>query len=338
MIPYPPKPWTEATRIVGTGSRRGIDELRTRIPDVSRLPLYNDFCLTQAPDGSWHCIGILFEGTPDGGFRQDRLFHYSADSLGGRYTSDGYVDLGYGRTGGVWAPCVIWEGGRALMYYACLSAPVMTIRVAESADPRMRTWTRVHSGAEVIVQEPGARDPEVIRDPDANGYILYYVASVPDGDRVLNVVRARVSRDLVAWSEPRTVLGTPTGYIAAESVFVLRKGGYYYLWISGSDYNRISLYVSTDPMDFGDADANRIEEQPGHACEVVQAGGRYWMACVAVSSVPGLLSGPGIPVSQHDLEGVYLQPLEWKRATPEMLRRVVGTHGPRDHGASGPSR
>jgi hypothetical protein len=123
------------------------------------------------------------------------------------------------------------------------------------------------------------------------------------------------------------VLGTPPGYGGAESVFVLQKNGLYYLWVCGSlDYSVMSLYISRDPFNFGDVVANRIEEQWGHAPEIVRANGSYWIACVAIASVPGLDTAKehNLPVTQHDLEGVWIQPLAWRTATPDIKDRVVG--------------
>jgi len=95
---------------------------------------------------------------------------------------------------------------------------------------------------------------------------------------------------------------------------------------SSADYAVMSLYISKDPFNFGDVVANRIEEQPGHAPEIVRANNRYWMACVAIASVPGLDTDKkhDLPIAQHDLEGVWIQPLDWQSATPEMQSKVVG--------------
>jgi hypothetical protein len=110
-------------------------------------------------------------------------------------------------------------------------------------------------------------------------------------------------------------------------VFVLQRAGYNYLWISSTaDYGVMSLYISTDPINFGDPVANRIEEQSGHASEIVHSEGRDWMACVAIASVRGLdppNAKHDLPIGQHDLEGVYVQPLEWRPATPQMVGKVV---------------
>lgn len=323
MIPYPSKPWTQATRLIGDRPQLGLAALRDTAPSFGRLPLYNDFTLVSDGEGRWHCIGILFEGTRAEDFRQDRLFHYVSDSLQGPYRSLGYVDLGYGKKSGVWAPFVFREGDRTLMFYATMADNQLSIRVAEALDPGMRSWRRGIGGKEVlVVSEPSARDPQVIKDRRTGRYFLYYVSEERVGPNTKNVVRVRTSNDLLTWGEPKTVLGTPPGYVAAESVFVLQKGQYYFLWISGFDYSEMSLYVSKDPFNFGGAVANRIEEQPGHACEIVQTQGRYWMASVAIASVRGLPFGQDLPIAQHDLEGVYLQPLEWRAASAGEEERV----------------
>jgi hypothetical protein len=326
MIPYPAKPWAQATRIIGSGPQPPLPGLKGNAPSFDRTPLYNDFCLAQSSDGRWHCIGILFEGRSQAEFRQDRLFHYVADSLGGPYHSVGYLDLGYGKEAGVWAPCIVREGRRALMYYAYAGKDRLSIRVAQAEDAQFNIWRRGAAGHEIVATEEGARDPEIIRDKRTGLYLMFYVCAVKSGHQWTGVVRVRTSADLLNWSKPRTVLGTPPGYEQSESVFVLQENGHYYMWVSSAtDYGLMSLYISMDPFNFGDAVANRIEEQRGHAPEIVRAEDRYWMACVAIASVPGLDTAKqhDLPIGQHDLEGVWLQPLEWRTASAEAKSKVV---------------
>jgi hypothetical protein len=273
VIPYPAKTWQQATLLVGD-------------PSLAR-PWYNDFCLIQDATGHWHCIGIVVEGTSDKDLRQNRLFHYIADSVSGPYHSIDYVDFGYARAANVWAPFAIPNERGTLMFYHYHDNPTYeksSIRVAEADDAALKSWRRLKVGREVLFEEPFARDPHVIRDPRRGGYLMYYVCGTRCAPDPENVVRVRSSHDLYSWSAPRTVLGTPPGYTAAESVFVLSENGYYYMWISGYDYSRMSLYISTDPFDFGDATTNRIEEQACHASEVVYADGKYWIACVQIAT------------------------------------------------------
>jgi len=325
LIPYPAKPWTQATRIVGARPQVPLAGLRGQAPGFDRTPLFNDFCMTQSGDGRWHCIGILFEGHSPGDFRQNRLFHFVSDAVDGPYQSVGYVDLGYGKEDGVWAPCIVRDGHRTLMYYAHAQKGGMSIRFAQAEDARLEKWHRSTGHDEIAMSEQGRRDPQIIKDGRTGKWLMYYVCSVKSGNDQQAVVRVRASPDLMKWSEPQTVLGSPPGYGSAESVFVLQEKGHYYMWVSNSgDYGVMSLYVSNDPFDFGDAAANRIEEQRGHAAEIVRADGRYWIACVAIASIPGLDTAQhhDLPIAQHDLEGVWIQPLEWRTATDAMKAKV----------------
>jgi hypothetical protein len=175
LIPCPAKPWAEAKRLVGNRSQLGLEKLKDKTPDYDRLPLYNDFCLFQDENKYWHCVGILFEGTAEQGFRQDRLFHYVADSVQGPYRSAGYVDLGYGKGAGVWAPFILRDNHRVLMYYATVGNDgpnEMSIRVAEAMDPQLRSWKRSVGRKDIVVLEPGARDSDIIRD-HRTGSIFY---------------------------------------------------------------------------------------------------------------------------------------------------------------------
>ena len=325
-IPYPAMPWSQSKRIVGDRPLPSLGGLRGKAPSFDRTPLYNDFCLTQSVDGRWHCIGILFEGKSQAEFRQNRLFHYVSDSIEGPYDSVGPLDLGYGKREGVWAPCIVHDEERTLMYYAYAGKEGMSIRVAQAEDAQLLRWHRGAGGVEILVTEEAARDPEIIKDQRTGLFLMFYVCAIKSANTWAGVVRVRTSTDLLKWSEPQTVLGTPPGYGGSESVFVLQTNGIYYMWVSGAeDYGVMSLYISMDPFNFGDIVENRIEEQPGHAAEVVGANGRYWMACVAIASVSNLDSAKrhDLPITQHDLEGVWIQPLEWRAATAAMKDKVV---------------
>jgi beta-xylosidase len=325
-IPYPAKPWSQANRIVGDRPQLSLDRLKGKAPSFDRTPLYNDFCLAQSIDGRWHCIGILFEGKSRAEFRQNQLFHYVSDSIEGPYHSVGRLDLGYGKRDGVWAPCIVRDENRTLMYYAHVGKEGMSIRVARAEDNQLLRWHRGAGNEEVLVTEEGARDPEIIKDQRTGLFLMFYVCSVKTANDWEGVVRVRTSTDLLKWSEPRTVLGTPPGYGGPESVFVLQNNGIYYMWVSGAeDYGVMSLYISMDPFNFGDVVENRIEQQPGHAAEILRAKGKYWMACVAIASVSNLDTAKrhDLPITQHDLEGVWIQPLEWRSATAAMKSKVV---------------
>ena len=92
-------------------------------------------------------------------------------------------------------------------------------------------------------------------------------------------------------------------FVTPESPFVIRRDGLYYLFVSGFDYARVALYVSEDPFDFGDPIANKVGEINGHAPEIVEENGHYYIACAHIASEPGMAPGAA------DLWGTYLQEL-----------------------------
>lgn len=327
-IPYLPLRWTEATQILGNSRRLPLSDLIGKRAGFDRTPLYNDFCITEGPDGRWHCIGILLEGHSLAGFRQDRLFHYVADALTGPYSSVGPLEFGHGKGTGVWAPCAVREGTRTLLFYAHLDkSERMSIRAVETVDAELKGWRPWAGGKAMFPPEEGNRDPEIIKDERTGQYLMYYVCGVQLNGNLTGAVRVRTSSDLINWSEPRTALGTPPGYDSPESVFVLQRSGYYYMWVSSAlDYALMSLYVSMDPFDFGDAVANRVDEQFGHACEVLESNGDLWMGCVAIASVAGINSPDvphHLPVAQHDLEGVWIQRIAWRSAAIQIQSKVT---------------
>jgi hypothetical protein len=327
-IPFLPLRWTEATQILGNTRRLPPSALVGKRAGFDRTPLYNDFCITEGSDGRWHCIGILFEGHSIAEFRQDRLFHYVADALTGPYRSVGPLDFGYGKHAGVWAPCAVREGARTLLFYAHRDkSEQMSIRAVETDDVELKVWRPWAGGKAMFPSEDGNRDPEIIKDGSTGQYLMYYVCEIQLNGNWTGVVRARTSTDLINWSEPRTALGTPPGYGSPESVFVLQRNGYYYMWVSSAlDYALMSLYVSMDPFSFGDAVASRVDEQFGHACEVVEVNGHFWMGCVAIASVPGINSPEvphHLPLAQHDLEGVWIQPIAWRSAATYIQSKVT---------------
>ena len=162
----------------------------------------------------------------------------------------------------------------------------------------------------MVFRQQDDRDFCVFWDDRLGTYLMYYAcAGVYPGLPGLNtIVRVRTSNDLFHWSDPVTVMGPPPGgYQCAESPLVLYRDGYYYLSVSGIDYSRVSLYPA----------ANRIEEQPGHAPEIVSDKGKDYMACSMVSTVPS--ASP----AAHDLDGILIHPLRWYKPDTGMEARVT---------------
>ena len=318
-IPRVAKPWSETLRLVGDGR-----------------PLYSDFALIKDKRDQWHCIGTFGE-SPDtlgsGYVLSDgyALFHAVGNSLNAPMTLLDKIPCQIASPQAyMWAPGVIWNRDRTtafLFYFHYLGSSEFKencVRLLTSNSPDLAAW-HPYGGPELpernmVFREQDDRDFCVFWDVRLGTYLMYYACAgtYPGLPGLNTIVRVRTSKDLLHWSAPTTVMGPPPGgYQCAESPFVLYRDGYYFLWVSGVDYSRISLYISEDPFNFGDPAANRIEEQPGHAPEIVSDQGQDYMACSMVSTVPSATPGA------NDLHGILIQPLRWDKPDAGMEARVT---------------
>jgi hypothetical protein len=311
-IPRVSKSWSESFRLVG-----------------GQYPLYSDFSLTKDALGQWHCIGTFGESpaTIGSGYELSdgyTLFHAVGSSLEAPMTHLAKIPYQIASEQAyMWAPGVTWnrDHTRAFLYYFHFFGSYSPLyaqsacRLLISDSPDLSAW-RPYDGTELsetnmVFREEVDRDFRVFWDDRLGEYLMYYCAAAG--------LRVRTSTDLLHWSEPVTVLkdstGSPHGY--SESPFVLYRDGYYYLWTSGIDYSHTHLFISEDPFNFGDVVANTIEEQPGHAPEIVSDNGQDYMACSMVSTVPSAFP------AAYDLEGILIQPLRWDKPDAGMETRVT---------------
>jgi hypothetical protein len=318
-IPRVTKPWREALRLVGDGT-----------------PLYSDFALIKDKRDQWHCIGTFGESRASYGSGYElsdgyALFHAVGNSLNAPMTINNKIPYQIASPQAfMWAPAVIWNRDcttALLFYFHYLGSSEFKencCRLLISLSPDLTVW-QPYDGTNLaernmVFREQDDRDFCVFWGERLGTYLMYYACAgtYPGLPGLNTIVRVRTSKDLLHWSEPVTVMGPPPGgYQCAESPLVVYRDGYYYLWVSGIDYSRVSLYVSEDPFNFGDPAANRIEEQPGHAPEIVSEGGVDYMACSMVSTVPSATPGA------NDLQGILIQPLRWDTPNPSMEPRVT---------------
>lgn len=262
----------------------------------------NDHTFVKGDDGTWHAYGIIHH-LPVAPWDEYRLFHISATSIRQtRWYDHGYAlkaRIGVERV--LWAPHIIKNKGIYYMFYNVgnmqKDAPDYAswgqLCLATSND--LFNWTRHERNP--LFSDPGhARDSYVMKYK--GGYYYYYTKVVNEID-LRSSVAVRTGPDLIHWSGAKTVHVQPLRINwggDAESPFVVRKGGLFYLFIcrAVTEYNQTDVYWSEDPEDF--PTENLVCTLPVHAAEIIYDKKEGWF-----------ISNTG-----WDKKGLYLAPLKWK--------------------------
>ncbi len=239
---------------------------------------YNDHTLVRdRASGQWHVYAITHPEPADP-LDEKQFGHATAPGVLGPWTKRPpalRADPAAGEHH-IWAPHVIFHGGRYYMFYTAgtLDHENYRIHVATSTD--LKTWTR-RSVNPLFTDGYDARDPMVIRVRDK--WVMYYTAtSKPSGGN--HIVAYRTSDDLLHWSERRVAFRHPeTGTYGGptESPYVFRKGDAYYMSVCCENgYRDTRIYRSTNPFHFETGD--QVGRINSHAAEVVKdEQGKLWV-------------------------------------------------------------
>ena len=254
----------------------------------------NDHCFMRGKDGTWHMFGIT--GIPRSPISGKVFAHATAESLTQvPWDKKPFALKADSKSKEVllWAPHVILHNGTYHMYYCAGDADPTKYKIHLAISKDLEKWQR-HPENPMIVDGFHARDPFVIKVGDE--WVMYYTAtSSPTGGNY--VVACQTSRDLIHWSNRKTVFRDPakgTGGGPTESPFVVRRGEYYYLFIGPR-----GGYVGTDVFRSGSPLKWDLKSKVGHikahAAEVIRdVDGKWYVSHCGV--------GQG---------GVYLAPLYW---------------------------
>lgn len=271
----------------------------------------NDHCFIEGPDKKWHMIGITGRDAPKP-WAENNLAHAVADSLNGKWIKKPFAltvrnDLGETV---LWAPHIIKKGDTYYMYY-CGGDPDhrrYQINLATSKD--LYEWSR-YTGNPLFVDGFDGRDPFIYHDEINNRWIMYYTATTkPEGGN--HIVAARISYDLVNWTNDRYVVYTDPGKGTwggnTESPVVIKRGDWYYLFIGpGANYITTKVFKSRD-LFFWELN-DEVATLETHAAEIVQTDNGKWYI-----SHCGLKRG-----------GLYLAPLFWQDDIQDKIdsKRIV---------------
>jgi beta-fructofuranosidase len=262
----------------------------TIISDWLRIVEYpenhlNDFCLFRDQSGLWHAIGIMGTGEAQS---EVRFFHSTGESLRRHFTNreplfEGLPTwIGERRSSNLGlrkhAPFVVYHDSEYHMFYRRPNGTNLHVR---TRDP-LRWPNRV----ELAFEEQDARDSCLIRVGET--FYHYSCQAMQIDGAWRSCVAVRTSRDLRQWSaaEPAHVdTSHITEHSRMESPFVVPRPEGYYLFVRNRMFDYPSLttiYFSQTPRRFpSGSKAWFAELENVHAPEIVEEGGRYFIARVS---------------------------------------------------------
>ncbi|MFI5538364.1 glycosyl hydrolase family 32 [Nocardia sp. NPDC051900] len=257
----------------------------------------NDHTFVRDAAGRWHLFGITHPEPADP-FDEIEFAHATADRLHGSWTKHASalrVDRDYGETH-LWAPYVLGAHGRYHMFYAAGGADRTAAAMNLATSPDLFHWTRSAEGP-LFRDGYDARDPMVVRVGEQ--WVMYYCAtSAPAGGH--HVVAYRTSADLLHWGDRHIAYTDPAKGTEAgntESPYVLRYGGWWYLFIGPRPhYVGTDVFRSDNPFHFRIGD--KVGHIAAHAAEVVDEDGRWWITSAGWGQGGVHLAPLGFPQSR----------------------------------------
>jgi GH43 family beta-xylosidase len=256
----------------------------TYINPVYQRPFPDPFVLKHRGEYWAYCTGFWQDGKCFG------VLH-SRDLVGWRALSGAMEPLAF-EANCYWAPEVLYENGRFLMYYSVGNEEQMQIRVAVADHPA----GPFIDGGRRLTNEEFAIDPHVFTDDDGARYLFYatdflehtHIGTGTVIDRMLDpwTLEGRprpVTRARYDWQvyDPQRAEKGGVRWHTVEGPFVLKRKGCYYEMFSGGNWKNVTYGVSY-------ATSDRIDT-PEEWSQV--ADGTRVMPILR--TVPGLVIGPG---------------------------------------------
>ncbi|MCT4587568.1 MAG: hypothetical protein N4A71_07080 [Carboxylicivirga sp.] len=265
----------------------------------------NDHCFAKGPDGKWHAYGIIGHKPINPWTGETKLFHISANYFKqSKWEDHDYALICQPDVERVlWAPHVYHEEGSDQwhMFYNIGNrqhhAPNYASwgQLCRADSENMYDWDR--HVLNPLFSDPGhARDSYILKDGDL--YYFYYTRTYDEVD-LRSCVAVRTSPDLQHWSGPK-IVHTQAFECDwggdAESPFVVKKDGLYYLFIcrAMTAYNQTHVYWSDTPDSF--PPENFVCELSTHASEIIKVSEDQWY-----------ISNTG-----WDKKGIYIAKLDWR--------------------------
>lgn len=262
-------------------------------PDPSRQHVV-DHGFIQADDGSWQ-LWACMRGTKVG-----RIFYgWSGESL----TGPAFSDLGIvARADSSYGEQVLPEEKMQAPFFMKLDTTFLCFynsngfRLMSSQDGSHYRRIPFLNGSNLIFKQIG-RDVMVMEEEGL--YYAYSTVTTVSGDGFKQCfIVVRTSNDFRSWSDYTVVSSggiAGNGPVSAESPFVLKFKGSYYLFRSSSITKKCYVYASESPYHFGiNSDEKLVAVLPVQAPELVFDQGNWYISDLA------------------DFQGIMLYKLKWE--------------------------
>ncbi|GHH45414.1 arabinan endo-1,5-alpha-L-arabinosidase [Streptomyces candidus] len=138
----------------------------------------------------------------------------------------------YNSTGDVWAPDISYHGGKYLMYYSVSSfgSNKSAIGLATSTTGEAGSWSdRGAVYTSTTSSDYNAIDPNLFVDDDGTWWLSF--GSWWTGIKLIRVDPA-TGKQHTGDTARRPLASRPTGTKAVEAPYIVKRGGYYYLFAS----------------------------------------------------------------------------------------------------------
>jgi beta-xylosidase len=230
-------------------------EVGTGIPAFSGIYINDHSVIYNSIQRKWHMFGIV-KG-------EKSFIHLTADSL----NQPTWIENKHFTDSGeeIWAPHIIAERGKYFMFYTRIGNPRQLVCVESNdlwnwSEPKLIMALRTPSG-----NDAKNKDPMILKD---NGQWIMYFSMMKDTEKW--VVGYSTSNDLEKWSKPQICFDEDTSMPGVESPFVIKRGAYYYIFISARPwpYGYLEVFRSTSPFLWKVTD--KVKWMDWHAPEIVR--------------------------------------------------------------------
>ena len=230
-------------------------EIGKGIPSFPGIYINDHSVIYNPAEKKWHMYGIVDD--------EKSFIHLTADSL----TQSDWVENKHFTDSGeaIWAPHIIFDSGKFYMFYTRIGVPRQIVCTESTnlwnwSEPKLVFALRTPSGTDAK-----NKDPMILKDK--NRWIMYFSIMK---DSIKWAIGYSTSFDLKKWSDWHICFDEDTSNPRVESPFVVKRGNYYYIFVSARPwpYGYMEVFRSQSPYSWKVTD--KVKWLDWHAPEIVR--------------------------------------------------------------------